>query len=133
MRRDIGRDGADERLAGENDGLPGRLQRRAEPARQVVALGKSRAVQPADLIPDLKPGILDRAGHAVIGACAREGDQVAAGLQDAQHIGPQLRAESDVAAVPLLAHEAARHFLIWADALSRHLLREVALNIVSVG
>ena len=58
---------------------------------------------PSDTIPDLKPRILDRAGQAVIGARAAEGQKMAAGLEDAEDLFPEW--DSGNAVIPVLAHE----------------------------
>ena len=95
-------------LAGHADWLPCRLQGSTAPFA-VVALGKAAAVQPADLVAHLKPGIFNGYGHAVIGAGAAEGQQVAAGLQHAQALGPGFHLKGHVTAIPGHAHEAGRH------------------------
>ena len=63
---------------------------------------------PEKAVAYLKPSVLDGANHAVIGAGAGEGDEVAAGLEDTERLRPHFHTERHVSAVPLLAHEAGR-------------------------
>src|SRR5690606_29638064 len=62
-----------------------------------------RAVQPAQTVADLPPGILDRARQAVEGPRAAEREQVRPRLRDAQGLDPKRLAGYTV--VPLLAHK----------------------------
>src|SRR5690606_27131937 len=55
-----------------------------------------------------KPGVLNRHRHATEAARGCEGEDVAARLEDTQDGPPSLDAERDIAAIPLLAHEAGR-------------------------
>ena len=63
-------------------------------------------VQPHDLVPDLEPGVLDRADHPMIRTTSAERYQVTARLQDLERGPPGVDLEGHPAAVPLLAHEA---------------------------
>ena len=92
--------------AGRNgDNLPLYPRRLINRLAHVQRLRKALAIRPGKLIADLKASVLDRAGHAVIGASARECDAVAARLKHAKVFGPKLGVLGDVATVPLFAHE----------------------------
>jgi hypothetical protein len=69
---------------------------------------KTLRVQPHYLITDLEPRILYRAGHPVISTRSGKGEQMTAGLEHAQDLGPELKSKGDIAAIPLFAHESAR-------------------------
>jgi hypothetical protein len=51
--------------------------------RYVPGFRKSGTIEPANGVADFEAGVFDGAGEAVVGAGAAEGEEVAAGLQDA--------------------------------------------------
>jgi hypothetical protein len=57
------------------------------------------------LIAYLKPRILNRTSHAVIGAGPAERDKMPARFQRAKHKRPCVGTKGNVAAVPLLVHK----------------------------
>jgi len=86
-------------------------------------------VNPGDHVPDLEPGVLDAHGHAVLGARAGEGQQMPAGLEHAQALGPDVGAR-DVA-VPALAHERKPIWRIGDDGVDG-VIRHAAKNFKAV-
>src|SRR4051812_17271950 len=80
----------------------------------VVRFRESAAIGPCQLVANLEPGVFDGAGHPVISPGPAERRQMPARLQDPPDFGPSFRPERDVAAVPLLAHEALRRSRISA-------------------
>jgi hypothetical protein len=52
-------------------------------------------MHPHHRVTNVEPGVLNGDGHAVVGARAAEGEQVAARLQNAQALTPQLDAVRD--------------------------------------
>lgn len=62
-------------------------------------------VHPVDLIPDLEPRVLHRAGEPMVRAAGGEHERVTAGFQHAQHLTPQADVERDARRIPLPAHE----------------------------
>src|SRR5690606_32281299 len=71
-------------------------------------LRKARAENPRHERMGDEPGILDCHRHAAEAARGRERKDVATGLEHSQDRLPCARLESNVAAVPLLAHEPGR-------------------------
>jgi hypothetical protein len=78
------------------------------PLANVMRFWESRPVKPLYLIADFKPGVLNRTGHPVIGASATKRYEMPTWLENTIDRCPSLRTERDVAAVPLLPHEASR-------------------------
>ena len=74
-------------------------------------------IHPGDHVADLEPCILDPHGHAVLRASSRKRQQVPAGLEYAQALGPYLDARHVV--VPALAHEGQAIRGIRHDAVDR--------------
>ena len=72
----------------------------------VVGLRKPAAIVPSNHIAHFKARVLDRHGHAVIGARPAKRDEMPARLEHAQHFRPRFSLKGDVAAIPRLAHEA---------------------------
>ena len=70
-----------------------------------MRLWKSAAIQPEKAVAYLEACILNGYGEAVPSAGAAERQEVGTGQQVLAEGGPCLRAERDVPAVPLLAHE----------------------------
>src|SRR5690606_34379264 len=102
-----------ERLLTHVDRLDSWFQRLPAVAEAVKPFGldpgrfrKARSKNPRHERMGDEPGILDCHRHAAEAARRREGEDVAAGLENAQHLRPGIDTKRDVAAVPLLAHEA---------------------------
>src|SRR3972149_3029586 len=94
VRLDVGGDGPRQRLAGQHDGLPGGLQA-SSALRKPLPRDPPEHPQEPDGVPNLEPRVLQGAPEPVMGAGAPEGQQVPAGLQDAQGglspaLGPDL-------------------------------------------
>jgi hypothetical protein len=66
----------------------------------VQTLGKAAPIEVGEAIPDLEPGVLQRADEAVIGAGAAEGQEMASGFEDAESFGGP-------GGVPFLRHSSA--------------------------
>ena len=90
------------------DRLALRAQRAVNPLRHVMRLRKAGAVEPLQLVADFKAGVFYCDNHAMIGARAGKRRQMAARFQHAQRRAPCLDTKGDIAAIPCLAHEAAR-------------------------
>ena len=71
--------------------------------REVLRLGESLTVQPAESIPDFPTGILDVTRQPVEGLGAAEGQQVCTRFAHPQHLLPDLDAGHVL--IPVVAHE----------------------------
>ena len=81
-------------------------RRLVEPRTDRMALGEPGAIRVVDAVPNLEPGVLNGARHAVVRPRAAEREQMSPRLEDTEHFGPCLHTEGNVASVPHLAHEA---------------------------
>ena len=75
------------------------------------------AVNPLNLVSNLKARILNRHDHAVVRARAAETKQMPAGLQHAQSLTPHVNARHAI--VPTLPHERQSIGRIGDDAINR--------------
>lgn len=90
-------------------------------ALQVPGLREARAIDPHNLVADFEASVLDRAGHAVIGAGVGEREQVPARLEHSQRRLPHHDVERDAGTVPSPAHEIQLVRRISDDAVDRAL------------
>ena len=100
-------EGPVERLAGEDDRLPRRLQARRQPARQHTGRRVALALEPHEDIAEFEAGFFQAAREAVRGSRGGECREMPAGLQAVQAGAAPLARELLKSLVRVLARSAA--------------------------